>query len=378
MNRLLVAFAIMVVVALCFGTSGAAATTPNPLVVPTSGQWDMQASQSGRQYRIFVAWPEAPAPASGYRVLYVLDANLMYLTAVEAVRAQTRSRAQGRVGNAGDADKALTVVVGIGYPPGADIPVERAIDLSLPGVVEPDVPAGSGGGDAFLDFVEKDLKPVIEARFHIDRNRQAIVGHSLSGLFVLHALATRPEAFQIYLAASPSIWYANRAIRRELDTFVATRSSPAFPIRALLSAGELEGRDQVKNGREVATQLDALDSVDAQFVEFQGETHPTVVPAAISRGVRYMMDNSAERIEVPPMPTAQEYFNMTPEQRYQLRMKVRSLPDAQRIPWVTEQYHVLHDGLTKEQSETLHEERDRMDREHNTKPHLKNAQLDNK
>lgn len=380
-----------------------AATAPAknpPVVLPASEQWDMTAQANGQQYRIFVAAPERPAPASGYRVLYVMDGNAMFLTAVEALRARGGDRRRGQTPDGEkEVQEMQTVVVGIGYPPGTDIALARARDLSLPGVSEPRVRGASGGSDAFLAFIEKELKPAIASKYPIDPARQAIFGHSLGGLFTLHVLATRADVFQTYLAASPSIWYAGRAIRKELDAFAHKRANPSPQVRVLLTAGQyeqsldpaeahlphaakaaadLKARAQVDNGREVVAQLAALPNIEAEFVEFAGETHPSVIPAAISRGVRYLLAGTAPSVQVPPMPTAQEYFAMTPEQRYQLRMQVRSLPDAQRIPWVTRQYHVLHDGLSAEQLEALHKERNEMDGKHGTKPHSRNAQLDKK
>ncbi len=183
------------------------------------------------------------------------------------------------------------------------------MDLSPPGLKEARVSAG-GGADAFLDFIESDLKPVLEERFHIDRNRQAIFGHSLGGLFVLHALISRPGAFQNYLAASPSIWYGHHGIRSRIDAFASSRTAADPWLRALLIAAQyeqelepgergkpgaearvadLKRRGQVDNAREVAAQLNELPGIDAEFVEIAGENHGSVIPAAISRGVRYMM-----------------------------------------------------------------------------------------
>ncbi len=102
------------------------AVAAEPFVLPASEQWDMQASGSGRPYRIFVAWPDQPPPASGYRVLYVLDGNAMFLTAVEAVRAKSGDRPRGDQATAQEVareiENALTVVVGIGYPPAPPLP----------------------------------------------------------------------------------------------------------------------------------------------------------------------------------------------------------------------------------------------------------------
>src|SRR3546814_5731607 len=60
----------------------------------------------------------------GYRVIYVLDANAMFLTTVETVRSYQR-----RPDIASDPG---ALVVGIGYPPGSDILARRTWDLTMP------------------------------------------------------------------------------------------------------------------------------------------------------------------------------------------------------------------------------------------------------
>ena len=124
------------------------------------------------------------------------------------------------------------------------------------------------------------------------------------------------------------------------------------------------------SSRALAAALAERTAVDARFDEIAGEDHGTVIPAAISRAVSFML---MPQLEVPPVPTAAAYWQMTPEQRYDLRMWVRQLPDRQRIPWLTGLRDTLHDGLSKEQVQTLHEERNRMDAEQGSKPHEVNA-----
>lgn len=364
-------------------THAAQAASPAPVTVAGTQQWDLRASGSQRAYRIFVAVPDKPAPASGYGVLYVLDGNAMFLTAVEAVRAYERRP---------DVPKDIaTIVVGIGYPEGSDIGRERTLDLTPSATEDPRVKAPAGGGDAFLAFIERDLKPKVATLGAIDRQRQAIFGHSFGGLFVLHTLARQPEAFTVRVAASPSIWFSETAIKRELAALPASRKADAAPLRVLLTAGEyeqtlspfariqpnadriahgLKSRAQVDNGRAVAALLATVPGVQVRFDEIAGEDHGTVIPAAIGRAVAFML---IPPLPVPAVPTAQEYMALTAEQRYDLRLRVRDLPDAQRIPWLTRLKQTLHDGLTKQQAEALHAERNRMDSQHGTQPHAVNA-----
>lgn len=385
-RKFLVSLGCSVLAMAAMGWAGmAAAESVAPiasLVVKGAGQFDMR-SQAGRDYRIFVAVPDKPAPAAGYGVLYVLDGNAMFLTALETVRA-TERRPDVPPGQA-------TIVVGIGYPDGTDIGKERTYDLTPPGSGNERIKAPSGGADAFLAFLQDQVKPEI-ARLHpVDPRRQGVFGHSFGGLFVLHALQRSPDAFTYWTAASPSIWFDREGITGRLGRWAAARPKDAPELHVLLTAGEYEQalspfaytrpnvtklaelqreRGQVDSGRALSKVLDAGNGLQVRFDEIVGEDHGTVIPAAISRAVSQML---MPGIDVPPVPSAIAYWQMTPDQRYDLRMWVRQLPDKQRIPWLTALRDTLHDGLDNSQQAFLHDERNRFDAENGSKPHAVNA-----
>ncbi|WP_418303843.1 alpha/beta hydrolase-fold protein [Paenibacillus crassostreae] len=48
--------------------------------------------------------------------------------------------------------------------------------------------------------------PYIEEQYPIDNTKRCLFGHTLSGYFTLWVKFTRPELFQAYLSASPSVW----------------------------------------------------------------------------------------------------------------------------------------------------------------------------
>lgn len=64
----------------------------------------------------------------------------------------------------------------------------------------------AGGADKFLDFVEKELLPVIERKYRVAPHR-CLVGWSFSGLFTTYTAISRPELFNMYLCISPAIWW---------------------------------------------------------------------------------------------------------------------------------------------------------------------------
>lgn len=85
------------------------------------------------------------------------------------------------------------------------------------GTVDP-VPT-SGGADKFLDFIETELVPEIEKRYATEPYR-ILVGHSLGGLFAIHAMMARPNLFNAYIASSPSLWWDDfRTVRQAREFF---------------------------------------------------------------------------------------------------------------------------------------------------------------
>src|SRR5215467_9996849 len=77
----------------------------------------------------------------------------------------------------------------------------------------------SGGADHFVDFIRNELMPEIERRYRVAPFK-IFVGHSFGGLLAVHILITRPELFQAYIAASPSLWW-DGTLHQALDFFAA-------------------------------------------------------------------------------------------------------------------------------------------------------------
>ncbi|QDT33114.1 Ferri-bacillibactin esterase BesA [Thalassoglobus polymorphus] len=268
-------------------------------------------SRRGSVYRIFISEPKGPASVDGYSVLYVLDANANFGTLVEAQRHQSRGRAGLK--------STPVVLVGIGYPTEGPYDFKRrTYDLTTPALPEnlPRRPGGrewpkSGGADEFLDFIQGELKPHIESRVRIDRSRQAIYGHSFGGLFVLHTLFSRPDAFQNYIAASPSVWwndYATLKAEKQFSTSVVEFDSRK---RLLITLGELEltedggpaallaptaAKKTFGNTKDFAERLASLEAEQFTFSyrEFPGEDHGSVVPFALIESLRFVLNTSAE------------------------------------------------------------------------------------
>lgn len=58
------------------------------------------------------------------------------------------------------------------------------------------------GADLFLDFVTRELEPIIEKDYMI--KKRILFGHSFGGSFTIYAMISRPEGFNEYIASSPT------------------------------------------------------------------------------------------------------------------------------------------------------------------------------
>jgi predicted alpha/beta superfamily hydrolase len=109
---------------------------------------------------------------------------------------------------------------------------------------------GGGGGDAYVAFLERTVKPIVDRRFRTRREREAtgVFGSSMGGLISLYAFFRAPETFGFAGAMSPSLWFGGRAL---LD-YVEAAGAP--PGRLYLDAGANEGASTLTDARD----LDAL------------------------------------------------------------------------------------------------------------------------
>ncbi|MCI3922211.1 alpha/beta hydrolase-fold protein [Paenibacillus sp. TRM 82003] len=243
---------------------------------------------SERTYRIFVAIPSERPPESGYPVLYALDGNACFGTFAEAMRLQTRP----------PHGYEPTLIVAIGYDAeGPIVSEERFLDYTIFADASelPARPNGSpwppvGGADAFLGFIEDELKPRIERDFRVDRAKQALFGHSLGGFFALYALLTKPSSFRSYVAGSPSVWWKGGDLLRRATETAGLLDAGAPEKRLLIGLGSEEKPSMLNDAEKLVRILTAQPNrnLRVHYRVFEEEGHISVLPPLISRTLRFI------------------------------------------------------------------------------------------
>ena len=131
---------------------------------------------------------------------------------------------------------------------------------------------GGGDGDAYLAYLERTVKPLVDRRFRTRPEREAtgIFGSSLGALISLYAFFRAPDTFGYSGAMSPSLWFANRAILSYIE------KDGAPPGWIYLDAGTEEGPATLRDARHLARILERKgyrDGTTLRFVEVQGGQH---------------------------------------------------------------------------------------------------------
>ena len=80
----------------------------------------------------------------------------------------------------------------------------------------------AGGADNFLKFFETELIPEIEKQYRTQPYR-IFAGHSLGGLFAIHAMISKPGLFNSYIAVSPSMQWENAEALKRVDDFLKNK-----------------------------------------------------------------------------------------------------------------------------------------------------------
>ncbi len=189
---------------------------------------------------------------------------------------------------------------------------DRTRDLSptrasrrLPDGTSREIP-NSGGAGRFLDFFEKELIPYVEQHYRTAPYR-IFAGHSLGGLFALHAFTTRTELFNAYIAASPALTWDDDYIMGRMSAFLADRRGSGRTLFVTM-ANEEDGDAKPTRFDRLGTMLGDAKVAGLTWgsLRLADEDHGTVVLRSHYHGLRKIYEGWRLPLGSPGAP-----FNMT-------------------------------------------------------------------
>lgn len=254
------------------------------VTIPNTEVRMVSSSNVGQEYKIFVALPHSHSGADiAYPVLYVLDANWSFGLITETIRLlQLRE------------ELPEMIIVGIAYPVNdvGEIRKLRARDYTptvdrRPETVES---GGAGGAGNYLRFIRQELMPFIQSNYRINPEDKTIAGSSYGGLFALYTLFHHPDTFNRYIIGSPSIEWDEGVTFAYESSWAA--SKVGLSAKVFISVGALEKEETITNMQRLAKSLEDRGYNDLELTTciFEHETHLSVAPAAMSRGLRVVYE----------------------------------------------------------------------------------------
>lgn len=280
--------------------------SPPPVQIPGTDVHAIQSQAVGRELRVWVArpqppfWPRPPEPA---QLVCVLDAQLFFGTVVETTRLMYQLF--------GELPPIL--VVGVAYPTddgrvqgelrARDFTPSKDPALAFPAGRSPPpyesvLPEGqrTGGAEAFARFLLEELLPLVRGRYDVAKEGATLIGSSMGGLFASWMMFAEPGAFDRYVIASPALWWEGEKILDREAAFAEHHDDLAARVFFAIGATEetadntmLAPFRMISNARALAERLRSRDypSLAVECRVFDDETHTSVVPVAITHGLRY-------------------------------------------------------------------------------------------
>lgn len=249
------------------------------------------------EFKLSIALPQNYAETTTrYPVVYLLDANIFFGMVTETARLLQFGQ-----------EIPDCIIVGIGYPddaqhlglrcrdytPTRDDEGNRAwLEKISQGRKVPIKFRGSGGAEQFLAFLCQELMPHLHECYRIDPDDMVLAGDSLGGLFALYTVFHQPATFKRYIIGSPSL-YCGDAITFDYEAAYAAAHSD-LPVTIFLSSGALEAifepefAAMLSNVARLTELLTSRKYPGLKLIShiFDNETHLSVIPATMSRGLR--------------------------------------------------------------------------------------------
>jgi predicted alpha/beta superfamily hydrolase len=150
-----------------------------------------------------------------------------------------------------------------------------------------------GEGDRFLDYIEREIIPDIEARYRTNGQR-ILVGYSRGGLLAMHAMISRPELFDGHILLSPALWREDDRIISEAELYLSGHPAHASFLHMSLGSAENE-----KMTRAYNAMISVLETTAPADLEWRANftrlgTHQTTPVVALPLAYEAMFESLAE------------------------------------------------------------------------------------
>jgi len=250
----------------------AAATEPTPLSAGKGYQIPSAVYDTKKSLSVYVPLGYEDSSTS-YPVLYLLDGgyeqdylHMVGMSALATLSGQFRP----------------FIVVGVQSD-------NRRYELTAASDVAEDLRAIpiNGGAPEFRGFLLTEVMPWVEENYRTS-GEDAVIGESLAALFITETFLRTPNAFDHYIAVSPSLWWRDMGLSLEATALLKADDFPSDRSFFLTTGDEggtmLEGVERLAN----ALANDAPSGMKWRYEPLPTEHHHTIYNPATLRALRHV------------------------------------------------------------------------------------------
>jgi uncharacterized protein len=182
--------------------------------------------------------------------------------------------------------------------------VDRRRDFTFPTLIKEDKEKypSTGHSDKFIAFIEKELQPFIERKYHTNSSK-TLIGESLGGLLATEILLKKPALFNKYIIVSPGIWWNNGSIlnldsevlqkefRQQTNVYIGVGKEGLTPtqIPRVMEVDANLLAEKIRNTKS--------NSVHVYFDYLPDENHATLMHQAVYNALKKFSDPGKEPLQ---------------------------------------------------------------------------------
>ncbi|WP_291286797.1 alpha/beta hydrolase-fold protein [Flavobacterium sp.] len=258
--------------------------------------------------KIWIHLPKSALNASlakqKYPVVYLLDAEGHFSSVVGIIEEMSEVN--------GNTNCPEMIVVGItNTNRNRDLtPTHSEVD---PPFVPKSLSDQSGGGEKFVEFLEKELIPYIDGKYPTTPYK-TLIGHSFGGLTALNILTNHTNLFNAYLAIDPSMWWDHQQFLAQTEKKLENKklANVSLFMAAANTMDESTNVVKVRKDTTVFTRhirsiLDFNDflnknkksGLNYQYQYYNDDNHGSVPLIATYDGLRFLFKFNQLKLSIP-------------------------------------------------------------------------------
>lgn len=163
--------------------------------------------------------------------------------------------------------------------------VDRKRDFTFPTTIkeQKDKYPTTGNSDKFIAFMTKEMLPFIEHTYKTNGQR-TMIGQSLGGLLATELLSQQGNLFQHYIIVSPSLWWDNESLLRQLPELLAKTALENMKVTVCVGK---EGRIMVREAKGLYRKLKSIKAkgFSSRFIYLPDTDHGDILHKAVYKAL---------------------------------------------------------------------------------------------